>query len=177
MGDSACLRIPDSSTGYLSASTLPPRGRRGPRPYRPSKPLGIWRRSKSRCPTETTRGAGRERATPATLQFLPAGGVMTRRTLHLTIATLGLAAALHAQQASPAFDVASVKRNLAGDPRAGGPTALGRIPPNGISYTNYTLPMLISTAYGVREDWISGGPAWVRTARFDVVARAGSEVS
>jgi len=37
--------------------------------------------------------------------------------------------------------------------------------------------MLIRTAYGIREDWISGGPEWVRTARFDVVARAGSEVS
>ena len=102
---------------------------------------------------------------------------MTRRALHLAMAIVGLAAAPHAQQASPAFEVASVKRNLAGDPRVGGPTALGRNTPNGVSYTNYTLPMLIRTAYGIREDWISGGPEWVRTARFDVVARAGSEVS
>jgi len=104
---------------------------------------------------------------------------MTRRalSLHLVMAIVGLAAAINAQQASPAFEVASVKRNLAGDPRTGGPMALGRFMPDGLSYTNHTLAMLIARAYRFPENRVIGGPGWVRSARFDVTARAATEIT
>jgi uncharacterized protein (TIGR03435 family) len=105
---------------------------------------------------------------------------MTRAALILAI--VGGVTTLSAQApvpttTAPAFEVASVRRNVSGDPRSGGPTALGRSKPNGISYTNNTLAMLIRSAYGVPEDRVLGGPGWVRTERFDVVARAATEVS
>jgi uncharacterized protein (TIGR03435 family) len=66
-----------------------------------------------------------------------------------------------------AFEVASVKPNPSGD-RAGG---FGRSPV-GLTITNYSLLRLISNAYGVQEFQIVGGPRWMDTDRFDVVAKA-----
>jgi uncharacterized protein (TIGR03435 family) len=83
-----------------------------------------------------------------------------------------------AQESRPAFDVASVKRNVLGAPGpGGGPTALGQFRPDGLSYTNETLTMLIRAAYQIRDEWIIGGPEWARTHRFDVIARASRKVS
>jgi len=39
--------------------------------------------------------------------------------------------------------------------------------------SNATLAALIQSAYGIRDDRLDGGPGWVRTARFDVNAKAG----
>jgi uncharacterized protein (TIGR03435 family) len=72
-----------------------------------------------------------------------------------------------AVRAQSAFEVASVKPNMSG--------VFGRY----IEYTadslrssNVTLAALIQSAYGIRDDRLAGGPAWVRTARFDVNAKA-----
>jgi uncharacterized protein (TIGR03435 family) len=70
--------------------------------------------------------------------------------------------------AQSAFEVASVKINTTGN--------FGRL----IDYTadslhanNVTLSELIQSAYGIREDRLTGGPSWARTTRFDVNAKAG----
>ena len=72
-----------------------------------------------------------------------------------------------AVSAQGAFDVASVKPNNTGS------TGWS------ISYSadswraaNSTLAAMIQSAYGIREDRLVGGPAWVRTTRFDVNAKA-----
>src|SRR5262245_3213303 len=73
-----------------------------------------------------------------------------------------------AAQAPPRFDVASVKPNLLDDHivqvRVGpGPTFMAR---------GYTLVLLIQRAYGVMDWNVTGGPAWIRTDRWDVNATA-----
>ena len=83
-----------------------------------------------------------------------------------------------AQQPQAEFEVASVRRNLAGAPGSGGPTAVERFRPDGVSYTNYTAVMLIKAAYRILQDErLIGGPDWARTHRYDVIAKAPTEVS
>jgi uncharacterized protein (TIGR03435 family) len=92
------------------------------------------------------------------------------RPVIMAVAILcALTAAGAAQQDSstPDFEAASVKP-AAADNRGWS-----------ISYTadsvravNATLAALIVSAYGVRDDRLAGGPNWVRTARFDVNAKA-----
>jgi uncharacterized protein (TIGR03435 family) len=98
-----------------------------------------------------------------------------RRITPAALVLFTAATVLSGQAPAPVFEVVSVKRNALGAPLNGGPTALGLFRPNGLSYTNVTLPVLIRAAYGVREEWILGGPEWVRTARFDVIARTVAE--
>jgi uncharacterized protein (TIGR03435 family) len=92
-----------------------------------------------------------------------------------------------AQQAKPAFEVASIKRNLSGAPGfGGGPPSTYGATPTGFSATNITLAMLMRTAYGLEHaipaldgsfDRIFGGPGWVQTLRFDIAARTATEGS
>lgn len=70
--------------------------------------------------------------------------------------------------AQSAFEVASVKANTTGN--------FGRLityTADSLQATNVTLSELIQSAYGIREDRLTGGPSWVRTTRFDVNAKAG----
>jgi uncharacterized protein (TIGR03435 family) len=72
----------------------------------------------------------------------------------------------------PEFDVVSVKQDKSG-------TNMMRLmtKPDGYSATNVSAKLLIQTAYGVREDLISGAPGWADTARFDFDAKvAGDDV-
>lgn len=77
------------------------------------------------------------------------------------------AAALGQPGAAPLrFDVASVK------PSAGdyGPTM--RIDPGGrFTAIGITLRNLITLAYGIRDEDLSGAPGWINSARFDIVAK------
>jgi uncharacterized protein (TIGR03435 family) len=68
--------------------------------------------------------------------------------------------------ASPSFDVASIKRS---PPDARGSTAGWT--PTGYRALNAPLDRIVMNAFGVREDQLVGGPAWIRTERFDIVAR------
>src|SRR5687767_3202441 len=97
-----------------------------------------------------------------------------------------LSEALSAQEARPAFEVASVKRNMSGAPGFGGPAAISGATATGFSAINLTLPQLMRIAYGIvstvvipgqSDDRIVGGPSWVQTQRFDITARATNEVS
>jgi uncharacterized protein (TIGR03435 family) len=70
--------------------------------------------------------------------------------------------------AQSAFEVASVKANTTGK--------FGRLinyTADSLQATNVTVSELIQSAYGIREDRLTGGPSWVRTTRFDVDAKAG----
>jgi uncharacterized protein (TIGR03435 family) len=72
----------------------------------------------------------------------------------------------------PAFEVASVKPNKSGDGRV---AMLGQ-PGGRFNASNVTLQMLISTAYGTPQPLpnfqILEGPDWIRSDRFDIVAKA-----
>jgi len=71
-------------------------------------------------------------------------------------------------QAPTAFEVASVKPNLADDR-----LVTVRVGPGGVFVaTGYTLVLLMQRAYGVMDWNVSGGPGWIRTDRFDVAAKA-----
>jgi len=73
----------------------------------------------------------------------------------------------------PAFAVASVKENTGSPdgPRVFAPAAGG-----GVSIVNQTVRQLIYSAYQTQDYRIIGGPDWLRTARFDVAARADADV-
>jgi uncharacterized protein (TIGR03435 family) len=65
------------------------------------------------------------------------------------------------------FEVASIKPNKSGSNmvQIGGP-------PGRFTATNVTLGMLIRQAYGLQNSQLVGGPAWVNSDRFDIVAKA-----
>lgn len=80
---------------------------------------------------------------------------------------------LHAQVSevgsSPAFEVASVKPNTSGDDRRRG---VG-LPPGGrFIVTNLPLRAVIRFAYDIQDFQLSGGPAWLNSAPYDIEAKA-----
>jgi bla regulator protein blaR1 len=79
-----------------------------------------------------------------------------------------LAGCLFAQPAAPlTFDVASIKPS---DPRTPGRITDSQ-PGGGYKADGVTVKTLITRAYGVDGYQISGGPAWIDSARFDILAR------
>ncbi len=80
--------------------------------------------------------------------------------------------ALHAQSpdvgaARPAFEVVSVKPNRSGDTRRS-----FRMGPGQLSAINVTARHVMGNAYGLQDFEILGGPGWLATERFDIVAKA-----
>jgi len=69
---------------------------------------------------------------------------------------------------SLAFEVASVKPNKSGDNRV----MLGIQPGGRFNATNVAVRMLIRNAYQVQETQLVGGPGWINSDRFDIVAKA-----
>jgi bla regulator protein blaR1 len=85
----------------------------------------------------------------------------------------GVAAVLSAQlPASPAFEVASIKPNKSGDPN--GSTNFQ----TGGRYTarNMAVRALIREAYRLQGFQIVGGPDWIASDRFDILAKAESDL-
>ena len=68
----------------------------------------------------------------------------------------------------PAFEVASVKPNTSGDGRV----LMSPQPGGRLNLVNVPLRLMIRYAYRVQDFQIVGGPDWLSTARFDVVAKA-----
>src|SRR5260370_5924753 len=68
----------------------------------------------------------------------------------------------------PAFEVASVKPNKSGD----NSISMRRQPGGRVTVTNAPLRMLITFAYDLREHQLSGGPSWLNSDRYDIVAKA-----
>jgi uncharacterized protein (TIGR03435 family) len=93
-------------------------------------------------------------------------------------ATLALAAvaAMFGQSAMnpPAFEVASVKAVPAA---SGKPLDFRTYPGGRLEVTNLTLKSILQLAYGVKGYQLTGGPAWLDTDRFDIVAKASGDAS
>jgi uncharacterized protein (TIGR03435 family) len=66
------------------------------------------------------------------------------------------------------FEVASVKPNTSGDVRV----MFGMRPGGRFTATNVPLRELIRMAYGLQNVQVQGGPDWIGSERFDVVAKA-----
>ena len=65
------------------------------------------------------------------------------------------------------FEVASIKP---ADPDASG-TRFRMIPGGGVNLSNIDLTQLIEFAYDVQNFQVSGGPSWLRSTRFDILAK------
>ena len=65
------------------------------------------------------------------------------------------------------FEVASIKP---ANPDTPG-TAIQFMPGGGLKMANIPLRAMITFAYDVRDFQVSGGPGWIATQRFDVLAR------
>jgi len=69
---------------------------------------------------------------------------------------------------APAFEVASIKPNNSGDGRM-----MMQLQPGGrFNATNIPLRLLIRNAYQLQDFQIVGGPSWINTERYDIVAKA-----
>ena len=97
----------------------------------------------------------------------------------VTVLAVSPGIGVHAQSPAPAtprpsFEAASVKPN-----KEGGPFSLFFQPGGRFRATNVTAKALISAAYGTPQPLpdfqIVGGPKWLDTDRFDVVAKAAGD--
>jgi bla regulator protein blaR1 len=66
----------------------------------------------------------------------------------------------------PSFEVASVNQTRPGDTRVE-----YNFPPGRFIAAGFTLSQLIRNAYGVKEYLISGGPGWIRSAKYNIEAK------
>jgi uncharacterized protein (TIGR03435 family) len=73
-----------------------------------------------------------------------------------------------------AFEVASIKPNKSGDD----PQSTRLQPGGGFSATNVSVRFLIRVSYGrFQEALVSGGPSWLDTDRYDIVAKGDGPAS
>ncbi len=73
-------------------------------------------------------------------------------------------------QVPQTFDVVSIKRNLTDGDRP----MRTSLTPGRFSYPNTTVRGVIMTAFGVNNFQVLGGPAWLRTERYDIAAKIDS---
>src|SRR5262245_55268001 len=88
--------------------------------------------------------------------------------LAVSLAPLRSVSSSHRSDQAVTFDVVSIKPSQPGSPGGPGPfvnTTPGRLVARG------TLAFLIEYAYGINGMFVEGGPAWVRSDRFDIDAR------
>jgi uncharacterized protein (TIGR03435 family) len=87
----------------------------------------------------------------------------------LSLLFLAFASFGQAPAKMPEFEVADVKVSNSTCPEHG----KGRMLPGGrIEVPNTTLKNLVMAAYSVQENMITGGPNWLDSDRFDIVAKA-----
>jgi len=86
---------------------------------------------------------------------------MRLRALGLLAACLTLA-----QAPRPAFDVASIKRNVSLDPGS----SQRNMPGGRINFSNQRLRQVMRAAFGGSDIEVVGGPDWIDTDRWDIVA-------
>src|SRR5215472_436559 len=98
---------------------------------------------------------------------------MNLRILFLTIALAALSSVLSAAQTQPAFEVASIRRNVhGGDARVD--ITRGRVTMN-----NASLRTLIRNGYDIQNFQFAGGPGWLDSDSYDISATIsdGAEVT
>src|SRR5688500_16443844 len=88
---------------------------------------------------------------------------------------IALVALAHPRAQTPAdkpkFEVASVRENTSDDSRM-----MFGIQPGGRFTATAPLAQVIRFAYGLQRSQLYGAPDWVETARFDIVAKAESDI-
>ena len=97
-----------------------------------------------------------------------------RMSTYLALATLIGGGAVLGQTPAPlpSFEVASVRPNTSGDGRV-----MMSIQPGGrFTATGVPLRQLIRNAYGIQDFQIVDAPGWVADARYDIVAKAESDI-
>lgn len=77
-------------------------------------------------------------------------------------------AVLASSSAPLTFEVASIKPSA---PDARG-IMFQSLPGGGVRVTGFTLKMLLAMAYDVRDFQIAGGPGWINTDRYDILAKS-----
>ena len=98
---------------------------------------------------------------------------MTRPSSRACLATVGLTAALATtvraqdQPFPPVFEVAAIKPHNPSDAGGGFRFQHGRL-----TISNTELKVLVMSAYGVNQLQVSGGPNWMDSERFDMLAQA-----
>jgi uncharacterized protein (TIGR03435 family) len=101
-----------------------------------------------------------------------AGAVMLATAVApLRAAPIGQSAQRQAPDA-PAFEVVSIRENRSGE--AG--QSMRRQPGGRITTSNIPLRMLILSAYGLQPQQLVGGPDWIDSARYDIIAQASGEL-
>ena len=80
-----------------------------------------------------------------------------------------LALTLHGQAPRPSFEVAAIKRNVSGGTFSGNRT----LPGGRINMENQRLRQIIRSAFGSSDLEVVGGPSWIDSDRWDIVASAG----
>lgn len=88
------------------------------------------------------------------------------RKLLITLVVCGAVAGVLAQDASPVFEVATIKLNKSNDP---GQSIRRTV--TGLTATNMPLRQLIVFAYQIAPFQLVGGPPWVTSDHFDMVAK------
>jgi uncharacterized protein (TIGR03435 family) len=68
------------------------------------------------------------------------------------------------------FEAASIKRSAPGNLRG---STFEFLPGGGLRIANGTLKAILETAYEIRDFQILGGPGWVNSEQYDILARSG----
>jgi uncharacterized protein (TIGR03435 family) len=93
---------------------------------------------------------------------------MRNRIVRIAIPVIAASAALGQTHAPTEFEVASVRLNTLNDR-----IVTINVGPGGrFAARGYTLVLLMQRAYGVMDWNVTGGPGWIRTDRYDVIAKA-----
>jgi uncharacterized protein (TIGR03435 family) len=69
---------------------------------------------------------------------------------------------------TPTFEVADIKPSVGDSPNGG---KIRILPGGQIELPEITIKNLIMVAYGVQEDMITGGPGWMDSDHFDIIAK------
>jgi uncharacterized protein (TIGR03435 family) len=72
----------------------------------------------------------------------------------------------------PAFEVASIKRS-----RSNFGSRVAVLPGGQLNAFNASLRMLVSKAFGIQQFQVIGGPSWIASDRFEVIAKADTGAS
>src|SRR5262249_22536721 len=93
---------------------------------------------------------------------------MGMRRLMLGVCLAAGAALVTAQESAPSsFEVATIKTNKSGQLRQ----FIQRQPGGRVTVTNMPVRALITFAYQLAQFQLVGGPAWMTSDRFDVIAK------
>ena len=83
------------------------------------------------------------------------------------VIVLAMIVAQALEQSTVSFEAASIKPNVSGESN----TSVRRLPGGRFTATNVPVALLLQMAYQLQQFQIQGSPSWLRTDRFDIVAR------